>query len=76
MVKTITEVPPLWRRLGSIDVKNDVREVSLLDAFVREVCSTMQLDEAMATNVCLAVEEAVVNVMKYAYTEVQTHCRR
>ena len=69
MVKTITEVPPLWRRLGSIDVKNDVREVSLLDAFVREVCSTMQLDEAMATNVCLAVEEAVVNVMKYAYTE-------
>ena len=41
----------------------------MLDAFVKEICSALQLDEAMATNVCLAVEEAVVNVMRYAYTE-------
>ena len=50
-------------------LKNDVREVSLLDAFVREICSVLQMDETTATNVCLAVEEAVVNVMRYAYTE-------
>ena len=50
-------------------LKNDVREVPMLDAFVREICSAIKLDEATATNVCLAVEEAVVNVMRYAYTE-------
>ena len=54
----------IWKIL-----KNDVREVPKLDAFVREICSAIQLDEATATNVGLAVEEAVVNVMKYAYTE-------
>lgn len=53
----------------TVILKNDVREVPLLDAFVREICSAIQLDEATATNVCLAVEEAVVNVMRYAYTE-------
>ena len=54
---------------STILLKNDVSDVPLLDAFVRETCSAIQLDEATATNVCLAVEEAVVNVMRYAYTD-------
>lgn len=53
----------------TVILKNDVREVPMLDAFVREICSAIQLEEATATNVCLAVEEAVVNVMRYAYSE-------
>lgn len=53
----------------SVLLKNDVRDVPMLNAFVREICSALQLDEATATNVCLAVEEAVVNVMRYAYTD-------
>ena len=54
---------------STILLKNDVSDVPLLDAFVKEICSAIQLDEATATNVCLAVEEAVVNVMRYAYTD-------
>lgn len=53
----------------SIVLKNDVREVTQLDAFVKDTCSAIHLDEATATNVCLAVEEAAVNVMHYAYPE-------
>ena len=53
----------------SIVLKNDVREVTLLDAFVKDVCSAIHLDEATGTNVGLAVEEAAVNVMRYAYPE-------
>ena len=53
----------------SIVLKNDVREVTRLDAFVRDTCSAIHLDEATATNVGLAVEEAAVNVMRYAYPE-------
>lgn len=54
---------------STILLKNDVSDVPLLDAFVKEICSAIQLDEATATNVCLAVEEAVVNVMRYAYSD-------
>ena len=54
---------------SSVILKNDVHKVPMLDAFVRETCSAISLDEATTTNVCLAVEEAVVNVMRYAYTE-------
>lgn len=53
----------------SVILKNDVKEVPLLEVFVRETCSAIHLDEATATNVGLAVEEAVVNVMRYAYTK-------
>lgn len=54
----------------SVILRNDVREVPLLEAFVRETCSAIHLDDATATNVGLALEEAVVNVMRYAYTEI------
>jgi len=56
----------------TVVLKNDVREVALLDDFVREICSAVHMDEVTVTNVGLAVEEAVVNVMRYAYTEGST----
>lgn len=51
----------------SIVLPNDVKEVSKLTAFVEEVCEAMGLDGALTAQLTLAIEEAVVNVMKYAY---------
>ena len=55
------------RMQKSIVLPNDVREVPRLNAFVEEVCQTVGFDEIVTMQVKVAVEEAVVNVMKYAY---------
>ena len=51
----------------SIVLQNDIQEVSRLNAFVDEVCQTTGLDEIVTMQIKVAIEEAVVNVMKYAY---------
>ena len=48
-------------------LQNDVQQVSQLALFVDEVCEAAGLDMATAMKLNLAVEEAVVNVMNYAY---------
>jgi sigma-B regulation protein RsbU (phosphoserine phosphatase) len=51
----------------SITLPNDVQAVPELAAFVDEVCESVQLDMALTMQMNLALEEAVVNVMDYAY---------
>ena len=51
----------------SITLPNDVREVPQLSAFVDAVCETLDLDMNTTLKLNLAIEEAVVNVMDYAY---------
>ena len=46
---------------------NDVQEVPKLAAFVDEVCEAAGMDMSMTMQMNLAMEEAVVNVMEYAY---------
>ena len=46
---------------------NDVQEVPQLAAFVDEVCEAVGMDMPTAMKMNLAIEEAVVNVMNYAY---------
>ena len=50
---------------------NDTQEVPRLNAFVEEVCHSVGFDEIITMQVKVAVEEAVVNVMKYAYPSGQ-----
>ncbi len=45
----------------------DLQEVPRLNAFVEEVCQEVGFDQEDAAQIKVAVEEAVVNVMKYAY---------
>ena len=61
---------------------NDVQEVPKLAAFVDEVCEAAGMDMSTTMQMNLAIEEAVVNVMEYAYPagtkgevriEAQTH---
>ena len=50
-----------------IVLPNDVQEVPKLAAFVDEVCEGMGFDPMLTMQLNLAIEEAVVNVMDYAY---------
>lgn len=52
-----------------IILQNDIQQVPLLAQFVDEACETAGLDMATAMKLNLAIEEAVVNVMNYAYPQ-------
>ena len=51
----------------SLTLGNDVQEVPQLAAFIDEVCEAVGLDMVTTMQMNLALEEAVVNVMNYAY---------
>ena len=51
----------------SVTLANDVQDVPQLAAFVDEVCEAVSLDSVLTMQMNLAMEEAVVNVMNYAY---------
>ena len=53
----------------SLVLPNDTSEVPRLNDFVAEVCEAVGLESIVAMQVKLAIEEAVVNVMKYAYPQ-------
>ena len=55
------------RYQNSLTLPNDVQEVPRLAEFVDEACEATGLDMGMAMKMNLAIEEAVVNVMNYAY---------
>lgn len=57
------------RYQNHLTLPNDVQEVPQLNAFVDEVCETAGLDMSTTMKINLAIEEAVVNVMNYAYPE-------
>jgi sigma-B regulation protein RsbU (phosphoserine phosphatase) len=48
-------------------LQNDVSQVPRLNEFVDSVAQQMELDKKLQQQLKLAVEEAVVNVMQYAY---------
>jgi sigma-B regulation protein RsbU (phosphoserine phosphatase) len=51
----------------SIILPNDTQEVPKLTAFVDEVCEAVGFSADETSQVKVAIEEAVVNVMNYAY---------
>lgn len=51
----------------SITLQNDVKQVTELNNFIKSVGERLNLDSSVLSQLLLAVEEAVVNVMNYAY---------
>lgn len=51
----------------NLTLQNDVQQIPQLAQFVEEVCETIGLDAPTTMQMNLAMEEAVVNVMRYAY---------
>jgi len=59
--------PKLYYR--SILLNNDVQEVPVLAVFIDGICNDMHFDNLTSSRIHLAIEEAVVNVMEYAYAK-------
>ena len=51
----------------TLTLKNDVHQVPELNSFVKSVTERLSLETSLTSQLMLAVEEAVVNVMNYAY---------
>lgn len=60
---------PSERMQRSITLPNDIATIPQLSEFVETFCEEMGLDMAIMMNLNLAIEEAVVNVMSYAYPD-------
>ena len=52
-----------------IILHNDVSETPLIAEFMDDIMNVMSIDVPLSTRINLALEEAVVNVMNYAYPE-------
>ncbi len=48
-------------------LKNDVKEVAKFSTFIKSVTEKLNIEKSLARQLRLAVEEAVVNVIDYAY---------
>ena len=62
-----TDHTQLTQLRKAIVLPNDTQEVPQLAAFIDEVCEAAGLDDITTMQMNLAMEEAVVNVMDYAY---------
>lgn len=51
----------------TLTLHNDVQEIPRLATFIEEIAKNHAIDMATSMNLNLAMEEAVVNVMNYAY---------
>ncbi len=51
----------------TLTLDNNVKEVTTLSAFVKDVLARLDIGKPLAPKLRLALEEAVVNVMEYAY---------
>jgi sigma-B regulation protein RsbU (phosphoserine phosphatase) len=51
----------------TLTLPNDVKEVATLSTFVKGVMARLNIGKPLVSKLRLAVEEAVVNVMEYAY---------
>ena len=57
----------LVRFQKEITLGNDIGQIPQLTAFVDRVCQALEFDTTTTMQMNLAIEEAVVNVMNYAY---------
>ena len=51
----------------TLTLKNDVHEVTRFSSFIKSVTEKLGIEKSLARQLRLAVEEAVVNVINYAY---------
>ena len=51
----------------TLALKNNLQEVSKLSSFIKSVLENLEIDKSLGSQLRLAIEEAVVNVIEYAY---------
>lgn len=55
----------------SLTLPNDIEMIPQLNGFIKGFCEALKINSAVIMNLNLAIEEAVVNVMQYAYPKGQ-----
>jgi len=55
----------------SLTLTNDLKQIEMLPPFVEEVCKSLGFDGAATMKMNLAIEEAVANIINYAYPKGQ-----
>ena len=58
-----------WPTVRHLTLRNDIRQISLLPGFIDEATRDMDIDPGVTSQLNLALEEAVANVVNYAYPE-------
>ena len=53
----------------SMSLPNDIKEMPQLTHFGEEVCKAMRFDQQTTSGICLTLEEAIADIMDYAYPE-------
>lgn len=56
-----------------IIIGNDLAEITLVTGFVQEIGTSFQLPSDTVMRICLALEEAIANVIKHAYPSGGNH---
>ena len=56
-----------------IKISNDLNEISVLASFIEELGEELSLSFETTMNINLALEEAVANIIMYAYPVSYTH---
>jgi len=56
----------------NLTLTNDVQQVTLLEDYINTIAEEADIDMSLALSLNLALEEAVTNVILYAYPEGQT----
>lgn len=56
-----------------IIIGNNLAEIALVTSFVQEIGASFQLPSDMVMRICLALEEGIANVIRYAYPSGGNH---
>lgn len=59
-----------------IKISNDLNEITVLANFIEELCGEFSLPTETVMNINLALEEAVANIIMYAYPPQEQHIIR
>ena len=57
----------------SVVLKNNIEEIRTMSAFLEEISSELNLSMENSFNINLAIEEAVTNIILYAYPQDEEH---
>ena len=69
LVVRFTNPSPASGSVRRLKLRNDINEIPRLQGFIQTLSDDIDLDHAQAMSLNLALEEAVSNVMLYAYPE-------
>lgn len=56
-----------------LTIKNQIEQLTLVASFIEQLCDELELGTSVVFNLNLALEEAITNVIMYAYPEGEVH---